>query len=285
MHRRALPPNQKKNILPCITLTFLSFLKSRSSKGNLDRNTDPIDEDEDGLTSMSGGSFAVGQNVIDCLTPQPTPLLPKKSQINLSDVNKSAYEYFSRKTKQINTKEQYVGDSDADMAFFRSMLPDVKGMTRDQKIKFKIGVLNLIGQILKEPSNSPISYSRSSLRTESPYQRTPSRESEYGSSVQLRSYGSPIHEPALHQTQPTPQQTQITGTYGASELQQTQKTGAYGGSALQQTDNWCLRRSSTSADADNRCLRRASNSAVADNWCLQKNVFTDVFSNYCGFAS
>lgn len=121
------------------SLRFLdNFLKSRPSKSNIVINTHEIgNNDENESSNMSAGSNAADLQETNLgFTPlRTTPSLPKKTQISLSDVNKSAYEFFSNKNKRTKTKDQNVEDSDADMAFFRSMLPDVKIMTPNQKRK------------------------------------------------------------------------------------------------------------------------------------------------------
>lgn len=39
---------------------------------------------------------------------------------------------------------------DTDLSFLKSVLPDMKAMTQEQKRRFKIGILNMAGEILKE---------------------------------------------------------------------------------------------------------------------------------------
>ncbi|CAH1971908.1 unnamed protein product [Acanthoscelides obtectus] len=185
---------------------------------------------------MSAGSPAGERQATDFITPQHTQPPPKNKQIRISDVNKTAHEYFTLKNKQIIARQQNMDegikvknkdDSDADMAFFRSMMPDVQTMNQDQKRKLKLGVLNLIEQILKEPITSRISCPRSIT----PYQRTPSRESEYNSPANVGSYGSPTGSYGNQ----SPQQTHTSDAYGGLTLQQTHTTSGYGGLTLQQT--------------------------------------------------
>ncbi|CAH1963767.1 unnamed protein product [Acanthoscelides obtectus] len=213
-------------------LRFLdSFLKSRPSKGNLGNDADRI-EDEDDLTCMSAGSPAGERQATDFITPQHSQPPPKNKQIRISDVNKTAHEYFTLKNKQIIARQQNMDEGTKvknkdDMAFFRSMMPDVQTMNQDQKRKLKLGVLNLIEQILKEPITSRISCPRSIT----PYQRTPSRESEYNSPANVGSYGSPTGSYGNQ----SPQQTHTSDAYGGLTLQQTHTTSGYGGLTLQQT--------------------------------------------------
>lgn len=46
---------------------------------------------------------------------------------------------------------------DTDLSFLKSVLPDMKAMTPDQKRRFKIGILNMAGEILKENSRCTMS--------------------------------------------------------------------------------------------------------------------------------
>ncbi|KAG8233810.1 hypothetical protein J437_LFUL008030 [Ladona fulva] len=80
----------------------------------------------------------------------------------LLEVNRSVLEYFEFK-KSLNTKT-----NDPDLDFFKSILPDMREMSNDQKRRFKIGILNLAGQILSELHASVLpvlSYSSSSSTT------------------------------------------------------------------------------------------------------------------------
>lgn len=72
-----------------------------------------------------------------------------QNQVTLEDVNKSAFEYFQMKKQ---TPQKTSTDNDADSLFLLSVLPDMKKMTDRQKRKFKVGILNLAGQILDEAS-------------------------------------------------------------------------------------------------------------------------------------
>lgn len=101
-----------------------NFLKSRPHKSNLSKDPDQI-ENEDDLTSMSAGSSAGDLQMTDFSTQQHTSPPPKNKQINLGDVTKTAYEYFTLRNKQINTRQENmdegskvknIDDSDPDMA-------------------------------------------------------------------------------------------------------------------------------------------------------------------------
>lgn len=56
----------------------------------------------------------------------------------------------------ILAKKRDVDESinDADLLFFKSLLPDVRQMTRQEKRSFKISVLNLIDKILNEKESA-----------------------------------------------------------------------------------------------------------------------------------
>jgi hypothetical protein len=82
-----------------------------------------------------------------------TPTTKKiKRTISIEDVNRSAFEFYqSRKNSGQNDVE------DADLSFFKSVLPDMREMNAEQKRRFKIGILNLAQQILKENNGSSLS--------------------------------------------------------------------------------------------------------------------------------
>lgn len=81
-----------------------------------------------------------------------TPATKKmKRTISIEDVNRSAFEFYqSRKHSGPNEIE------DPDLSFFKSVLPDIREMNAEQKRRFKIGILNLAQQILKENSGSSL---------------------------------------------------------------------------------------------------------------------------------
>lgn len=91
-------------------------------------------------------------------------------------LNATATESFKTKQKITSNNETQGPLSQLknhpDLAFFYSLLPDMKDMSRDQKRRFKMGVLNLAGEILQENEIKFISatnqFSDSSDATESP---------------------------------------------------------------------------------------------------------------------
>lgn len=70
----------------------------------------------------------------------------KKRPVGLEDVNKAALDFFSKKKKS-----DHPDPEDVDLCFFKSLLPDMRLMTPDQKRRFKVRVLNEMGNILNEP--------------------------------------------------------------------------------------------------------------------------------------
>jgi hypothetical protein len=88
--------------------------------------------------------------------------------ISIKDVNRSAFDFFqSKKNSQENEQDDY------DLSFLKSILAGMKEMTGDKKRSFKVGILNLAGQILCESTVSPakgFSSSPSHYSTEPPHQ-------------------------------------------------------------------------------------------------------------------
>ncbi|CAH1992771.1 unnamed protein product [Acanthoscelides obtectus] len=72
------------------------------------------------------------------------------NQISLADVNKSALNFLKKRSKhRINHLLSLMMMPMC--SFLLSLLPDLKKMTDKQKRKYKVGVLNLAGEILDEP--------------------------------------------------------------------------------------------------------------------------------------
>ncbi|XP_050444008.1 transcription factor Adf-1-like [Adelges cooleyi] len=86
----------------------------------------------------------------DELPPHPPnkKLKVSKQDVSLSDVNKSAYDYFQSKKNKTGTSEK--APQDPDVSFLMSLLPDMKDMNKDQKRRYKIGILNMAMNILNE---------------------------------------------------------------------------------------------------------------------------------------
>ncbi|XP_050506511.1 uncharacterized protein LOC126884572 [Diabrotica virgifera virgifera] len=75
----------------------------------------------------------------------------KTAHVTLEDVNKVVLDYFEENKKKQSTNRPFdSANDDADVQFLLSLLPDLKKMTDRQKRKYKVGVLNLAGQILDE---------------------------------------------------------------------------------------------------------------------------------------
>nr|CAD7411071.1 unnamed protein product [Timema poppensis] len=91
-----------------------------------------------------------------------------KCPTSIAEINRSASDYFESK----NTSCAEMNSDDPDLAFVKSVLPDMKEMNNYQKRRFKIGILNLAGQILSEykPTVSPVlSASSASSTTMNPF--------------------------------------------------------------------------------------------------------------------
>lgn len=69
----------------------------------------------------------------------------KRPSVLLEDVNKAAFDFFSKKNKT-------EVEDDTDLCFFKSLLPDMKLMNPDQKRRYKAQMINLAGCILSEPT-------------------------------------------------------------------------------------------------------------------------------------
>lgn len=68
-----------------------------------------------------------------------------------SDMN-TAFQYFEQRK---NLRAQGKQSEDPDESFLKSILPDMKCMNEHQKRNFKVGILNLAGQILNQPVMVP----------------------------------------------------------------------------------------------------------------------------------
>lgn len=249
-------------------LNFLdNFLKSRPTKSNLNKydnidGNDSEDIDETLLTEQLASENSDFNSYQSTPTPPPSN---KSGKITIKDVNKVAHDYFTQKAMQRKTIA--LPEIDSDLAFFQSMLPDMKTMTPTQKRRFKMGVLNLSEQILNE--QSPTSSTRQPYSPRTLYQENPISDCE-GTSTQLtltsRSNKGPAPSVTLtkqttgksseNQTSgyygeegqpftPTlegyelgnyrnlaPQHTRNSGVYGVPELQTTQTPRAYEGETL-----------------------------------------------------
>ncbi|KAJ9591808.1 hypothetical protein L9F63_001625 [Diploptera punctata] len=143
-------------------LNFLDpFSKSRKSKSNIpesSEHTDPHGEEEDQKEEITEAPEADNSESESVKPPHHSEILAKKRKINtknavsLSEVNKCALEYFQNKRAHSSSSDS---EKDPDRLFVLSLAPDMKDMTKSQKLRFKIGVLNLMKQILNENTPSP----------------------------------------------------------------------------------------------------------------------------------
>lgn len=109
-----------------------------------------ITEDISGTGNLDTSNSSVTKPSSQKRTYQGTSTITKSTvknehhSVSLEDVNKVVFDFFSQK-KIINPIEE-----DVDLCFFKSLLPDMKLMNPEQKRRFKIGVLNLSGNILND---------------------------------------------------------------------------------------------------------------------------------------
>lgn len=151
------------------------FTKSRQSVSLISYVSESISEDSNikkgnnMLNSMQEASAdELGSETQHTNDVQPPSLFcdeltfppPNKKQknskhtISLTDVNKSAFEYFqSKKNVGLNISKKKIQDPDE--SFLMSVLPDMIEMNSEQKKRFKIGILKMAGDILSEFSYRP----------------------------------------------------------------------------------------------------------------------------------
>lgn len=122
-----------------------------------------------------------------------------KKYPSLQEVNSSAFEYFQKKRTKLQECPEK-NTEDPDRAFLISMLPDMKKMTDSQKRKFKIGILNLAGEILEEnrTSNSSVQQMISPLSESS---SNPSNIQVY-SPISIASPNQPANENIIRSYHP-----------------------------------------------------------------------------------
>lgn len=107
-----------------------------SADQSSDNLADPNSK-EDSLYSPSTSSANINKNK------------KKLAPVLLSDVNKADLEFFSKR-KKTDTEE------DMDLCFLKSLFPDMKLMTPDQKRRYKVQMINSASCILSEPTVSAI---------------------------------------------------------------------------------------------------------------------------------
>ncbi|CAH2001679.1 unnamed protein product [Acanthoscelides obtectus] len=130
------------------------FLKNLTSLYQISQ-TDSLEKNDSGDPKQKTQKRSVSSSSVPSVNnPKRNKTTP--NQISLADLNKSAFEFFEKK-KQAPYKPPAFTNDDADVQFLLSLLPDLKKMTDKQKRKYKVGVLNLAGEILDEPVVSHIS--------------------------------------------------------------------------------------------------------------------------------
>lgn len=126
--------------------------------------------------------------VTDYMPPTSATPVIKKPPTRQKDVHKSACEFISAIKQKLN-KTTDSTDSELDLLFLKSVLPDMMAMTLLQKRRFIIGVLNLSFNILGESEN----ITTTSTRSESPFSRTYPESSTYPNSC-TPTYTGPVQQ-------------------------------------------------------------------------------------------
>ncbi|KAL5237737.1 hypothetical protein ACI65C_005147 [Semiaphis heraclei] len=145
-------------------LNFLEpFTKSRKQTGNIPVNLNTVNEnlnendlensddqaDDNESADQSFDNFSDPNSKEDSLYSPSTSSAnvnknkKKLAPVLLSDVNKAALDFFSKR-KKTDTEE------DMDLCFLKSLLPDMKLMTPDQKRRYKVQMINAASCILSE---------------------------------------------------------------------------------------------------------------------------------------
>jgi len=174
-------------------------------------------EDELGSETQHTNDVQPLSQFCDGLLPPPNKKQKtSKHTISLSDVNKSAFEYFqSKKNVGSNISEKKIQDPDE--SFLMSVLPDMKEMNSEQKRRFKIGILKMAGDILSEfsyrPTPEPFSNSTSTPSSIINNDLLRNSSSESPSSFNQINYTSP---PSVIQTFEPPVFHQASNTYSST---------------------------------------------------------------------
>lgn len=153
-------------------LQFLdSFLKSRPSRANIiakgQSTQQKVENSDDDTSNIENESDTQGStqntNQLTSNSPPSTPLpaqIPEHNHssghrkrrrspvANVHDMNTSSCTYFEAKQRLIEQQGNSASHCDPDMAFFQSILPDMKAMNDRQKRSFKMGILRLADEIL-----------------------------------------------------------------------------------------------------------------------------------------
>lgn len=158
--------------VPIVSPEATQVVQSESPNDSEDELHDSVPEHEE---SNSGGQqFSqvehLGTPTVKRIAKSKSN--PKKNDVSLADVNRSANDYF--RLKASSTKEKKPENPDLD--FFKSVLPDMNEMTSDQKRRFKMGILNLAGQILNENTSGSSSSSLHGYNNTQPPAATPQSE-------------------------------------------------------------------------------------------------------------
>lgn len=175
-----------------------------------------VSEDELGSEIQHTNDVQPPSEFCGLLPPPNKKQKTSKHTISLTDVNKSAFEYFqSKKNAGSNISEKKIKDPDE--SFLMSVLPDMKEMNSEQKRRFKIGILKIAGDILSEfsyrPTPEPFSNSASTPSSIINNDLLQNSSSESLSSFNQINYTS---TPSVIQTFEPPVFQQASNTYSST---------------------------------------------------------------------
>lgn len=127
----------------------LNTVMENLSENNPAENSDDQTADEYELTDDSFQSNSKEDNLYAPSTSRANTHTSNKkcAPVHLADVNKAALDFFNKK-KKTDTEE------DMDLCFSKSLLPDMKLMTQDQKRRYKVQMINATSCILSEHTTS-----------------------------------------------------------------------------------------------------------------------------------
>jgi len=133
----------------------------------------------------------------------------KLAPVLLSDVNKAALEFFSKK-KKTDTEE------DMDLCFLKSLLPDMKLMTPDQKRRYKVQMINAASCILSEHTVSAVHN-----QNQSPHSLSPLVQRQTPIFSPPEQHQTPVFSP------PDQRQTPVFSSQDQRQTQELSEKGIY----------------------------------------------------------
>ncbi|KAF0734468.1 BESS domain-containing protein [Aphis craccivora] len=138
---------QSHNIIRSEYLNFVEpFTKSRKQSGNMSLLLPSNNCEKEITTDLSASENEEENDETNQPDASTSSFIEPSPKIY---VNKAAHDFFVQRKKTVTAVEE-----DLDLCFLKSVLPDMKCMTPDQKRRFKVGVINLSGSILNEKNIS-----------------------------------------------------------------------------------------------------------------------------------